>query len=78
VPNGCAGAAGELRRRSGRAAAGMRISIDKRLWVKLRRTQCEHKFSGLLLIADIGVWHLRDGSKTPSRFTGVAPSRAIR
>jgi hypothetical protein len=31
--------------------------------VKLRRTQCEHMFSGLPLIADIDFWHLRDAAK---------------
>jgi hypothetical protein len=35
--------------------------------VKLRRTQCEHKFSGLPLITDIAAWHLRNGGKTPGR-----------
>ncbi len=35
-------------------------------------------FSGLPLIADIGVWHLRDGGKTIGRFMGVTPSRAVR
>jgi hypothetical protein len=29
------------------------------LRVKLRRTQCEHMFSGLPVIADIGVWLMR-------------------
>src|SRR5712675_1943004 len=33
------------------------------IWVKLRRTQCEHMFSGLPPIADIDVWHLRDCGK---------------
>jgi hypothetical protein len=33
------------------------------VWVKLRKTQREHMVSGLPLIADIDVWHLRDGPK---------------
>jgi hypothetical protein len=46
--------------------------------VKLRRTQYEHMFSGLPLIADIGVWHLSDGGKTPGLSMGVTPSHAVR
>jgi hypothetical protein len=30
--------------------------------VKQRRTQYEHMFSGLPLIADIEVWHFRDAA----------------
>src|SRR5260221_14389776 len=46
--------------------------------VKLRRTQYEHMFSGLPLIADIDVWHLRDGDKMPGRSIGITPSPAVR
>src|SRR6202171_3580088 len=45
---------------------------------KLRRTQCEHMFSGLPLIADIDVWHLRGCGKMPGRSMGVMPSHAVR
>src|SRR5258708_2643261 len=38
-------------------------------WVKIR-TQCEPRFSGLPLIADIDVWHLCDGGKTPRSLHG--------
>jgi hypothetical protein len=46
--------------------------------VKLRRTQCEHMFSGLPPIADIDIWHLRDCCKMRGRSIGVMPSRTVR
>jgi hypothetical protein len=48
------------------------------IWVKLRKTQCEHKFSELPPIADIDVWHLRDCCKVWGGLIGVVLSRPVR
>ncbi len=41
-------------------------------WVKLRRTQYEHMFSGLPLITDIELWHFRYCGKMPERPLGAS------
>jgi hypothetical protein len=43
----------------GNLAVHFRLAPRCLSWVKLRKTQYEQMFSGLPLIADIGVWHIR-------------------